>query len=207
MSRHVEQMGGERLHGLDAVRGFALLGGVALHATMSFFPGQQLWIVKDAAESVELSVVFYVLHIFRMTVFFLLAGFFGRLLFQRRGTGGFIKDRLKRIALPLVSFWPIVLTGIIACLIWAAIQANGGQVPANSPPPPPITVETFPLTHLWFLYLLLIFYAGALLLRGLVVMIDRKGGMRAGLDKLRLGSGRHVGADPDGHSGRRCPVH
>lgn len=187
MSGYLEQGGGERLHGLDAVRGFALLGGVALHATMSFLPGQQLWIVKDAAESVELGVLFYVLHIFRMALFFLLAGFFGRMLFQRRGAGGFIADRLKRIALPLVSFWPIVLTGIIACLIWAAIQANGGVPPTNSPPPPPLTVETFPLTHLWFLYLLLIFYAAMLLLRALVVGVDRKGGLRTGLDKLVSG--------------------
>lgn len=172
----------ERLHGLDAVRGFALIGGVLLHATMSFFPGGQLWIVKDAAESIELAGLFYVLHIFRMAVFFLLAGFFGRMLFHRRGVGGFVKDRLKRIALPMIIFWPIVLAGIIACLIWAVVQANGGQPPADAPPPPPMTVETFPLTHLWFLYLLLIFYAATLLVRGLVATVDRSGGLRARID-------------------------
>ena len=29
----------ERLHALDAVRGFALLLGIVLHATLSFMPG------------------------------------------------------------------------------------------------------------------------------------------------------------------------
>lgn len=181
MAVNHEGDGGERLHGLDAVRGFALIGGVLLHATMSFFPGGQLWIVKDAVESGELGALFYVLHIFRMAVFFVLAGFFGRMLLQRRGLGGFVKDRLKRIAVPLLTFWPIVFAGIVACVIWAAIQANGGQVPSDSPPPP-MTVETFPLTHLWFLYLLLIFYAAALLLHGAAALVDRTGGLRAALD-------------------------
>lgn len=172
----------ERLHGLDAVRGFALIGGVLLHATMSFFPGGQMWIVKDAAESLELAGLFYVLHVFRMAVFFLLAGFFGRMLFHRLGAGGFVKDRLKRIAMPLVIFWPILFAGIVACVIWAAIQANGGQPPANAPPPPPMTAETFPLTHLWFLYLLLTFYAVMLVARGLIAAVDRDGGLRTRAD-------------------------
>jgi glucans biosynthesis protein C len=69
-------------------------------------------------------------------------------------------------------FWPIVITGIVAVAIWAAIQANGGVAPEGEPPPPP-NAQTFPLTHLWFLYVLLFFYAGALALRGLVRLIDR----------------------------------
>lgn len=110
-----------------------------------------------------------------MSLFFLLAGFFARMLLERRGVGGFILDRAKRIALPLVSFWPLVFGVIVAVLIWTAVRANGG---ADSPPPPPMTAQTFPLTHLWFLYVLLIFYAVALVLRGLVSLIDRGGAMR-----------------------------
>lgn len=183
MDGRASEAGGERLHGLDAVRGFALIGGVVLHATMSFFPGAQMWIVKDASESVELGVVFYVLHMFRMAVFFLLAGFFGRLLLQRRGVGGFIRDRFGRIVLPFASFWPIVFPAIVAALIWGAVQASGGQPLPSEPPPNPFTVEAFPLTHLWFLYVLVIFYAAALLLRGLVVAVDRGGALRRGLDR------------------------
>ncbi len=187
MGGHGETAGRERLHGLDAVRAFALLGGVALHATMSFLPGQQLWIVKDATESAGLGLVFYVLHIFRMAVFFLLAGLFGRMLFHRRGAAGFVTDRLKRIALPLIIFWPIVFPAIVACVIWAAIQSNGGAIPQDSPPPPPMTVGTFPLTHLWFLYVLLVFYATALAMRGAVAAIDRQGRLRAGADRAVRG--------------------
>jgi hypothetical protein len=40
-----------RIHGLDAVRGGALLLGVMLHATMSFLPGPSLWPVPAGAPS------------------------------------------------------------------------------------------------------------------------------------------------------------
>ncbi len=171
---------GERYHALDAVRGGVLVLGVFFHATLSFLPGDQMWLVMDASRSTELSVLFFTLHIFRMTVFFVLAGFFGRLLLERLGVGAFVMNRVKRIATPLVMFWPLVLTAFIATLIWAAAQANGGTVP-DGPPPPPLTAETFPLLHLWFLYVLLIFYAATLVLRGLVHLIDRNGTMRARL--------------------------
>lgn len=167
-------MGGERYHALDAVRGFALVLGVFFHATLAYLPGPQLWVAMDTSRSVELSVVFYALHIFRMTLFFLLAGFFARLLLERRGAWGFIRNRFARIVVPFAMFWPIVITGIVAVAIWAAVQANGGQAPAGDPPPPP-NAETFPLTHLWFLYVLIFFYGGALALRGLVRLIDGKG--------------------------------
>lgn len=168
---------GARLNALDAVRGGALLLGVLFHATIAYLPGPSLWIVDDAGASNELSVAFYVLHTFRMTTFFLLAGFFARLLLKKRGLGGFVVNRLKRIAAPLAMFWPLVLTAIISIVIWVAIRANGGEIP-DGEPPPPMTAENAPLTHLWFLYVLLFFYAGALALRGLVVVVDRSETLR-----------------------------
>lgn len=168
----------ERFHALDGVRGGVLILGVFFHAALSFLPGPQIWIVADPSRSVELSVLFFVLHIFRMTVFFLLAGFFARLLLQRRGVVGFARNRFVRIAAPLAMFWPISLGAIVTVLVWVAVRANGGVAP-EGPPPPPLTVATFPLTHLWFLYVLLIFYAAALLLRGVVSVIDRGGALRA----------------------------
>jgi peptidoglycan/LPS O-acetylase OafA/YrhL len=135
--------------------------------------------VRDA-QSPELGLFFFVAHLFRMTLFFVIAGFFARMMLQRRGTGGFVKDRAKRILGPLLAFWPIVFAGIVATFIWGVATMNGGAMPTNPPPPPPITIWTFPLTHLWFLYMLLWLYAGALLLRGLVGLVDRSGRLRSG---------------------------
>jgi peptidoglycan/LPS O-acetylase OafA/YrhL len=174
----------ERLHALDAVRGGALLLGIVFHATLSFLPTPaKLWIVQDSHRSVALGVLFFTTHVFRMTTFFLIAGFFAHMSFHRRGGAAFIADRLKRIAVPLVVGWPIVFGAIVAVSVWAARAANLGQPPGTPPPSFP-TFPRFPLTHLWFLYVLLEFYAAILILRGAVALIDRGGGIRAGLDRL-----------------------
>lgn len=176
----------KRLHAFDGVRAGALLLGVAFHASLSFLPGQQIWVVRDAPSD-ALGIFSFISHIFRMTAFFLIAGFFGRMLLARRGTWGFLRNRLMRIALPLLVFWPIAIAGIIATFIWgAATMARGGLPPG--PPPPPPTLWTFPLTHLWFLYLLLVFYAAALAIRALVTQIDRKGRLRGSfIDRIMRG--------------------
>jgi hypothetical protein len=175
----------ERLHALDAVRGFALIAGIVFHATVSFLPGPAgvpLWVVTDNHPSVALGLTFHVLHMFRMTTFFLIAGFFAHLTFHRRGAKGFIADRAKRIAVPLVVGWPILFALIVVVTIWAAVSAAHGR---PLPPPPKYPgFPTFPLTHLWFLYVLLWLYAGALAVRAVVAWLDRQGRVRAGVDRV-----------------------
>lgn len=159
-----------RLHGLDALRGGALMLGVVLHGAMSFFP-TQIWIVADDQRSTGAAVIFFAIHLFRMATFFLIAGLFAHLLLNRRGAWGFIRDRLSRIAAPLVAFWPLVMASIIAVLIW--IGARAGMTAADTPPPPSYDWTNIPLTHLWFLWVLLIFYVGFLALAGLGALLSR----------------------------------
>lgn len=156
--------GGERLHALDALRGGALMLGVAYHASMSFLLGRGIWVVRDV-ESVGLTGFFIVSHMFRMTLFFFIAGFFGRLLIQRSGAKGFARNRLMRITLPLILFWPFAQAGMTLPFIWGWTAMNGGQPPQDPWSFGVFTFATFPLTHLWFLYLLTIFYAAAVMLR------------------------------------------
>jgi glucans biosynthesis protein C len=173
----------ERLHALDAVRGFALLLGIVFHATLSFVPAPgRIWIVQDSHPSITLTVLFFVIHVFRMTTFFLIAGFFAHMNFHRRGARSFIKDRLQRIALPLAVGWPIVFAAMYAVVFWAAHFPNGGPVPGAAGWPP--MLPGFPLTHLWFLYVLLEFYAATLVLRTGIVWLDSSGRIRAGVDGL-----------------------
>ena len=172
-----------RLHGLDALRGTALLLGVVLHASMSYFP-VTIWIVPDTDNSPVASVIFFAIHLFRMTSFFLIAGLFAHMMLERRGTGGFIRDRATRIAGPLAAFWFPMLAAIIAGLIWMAAIRNGGTIPTGGPPPPPLTLETFPLTHLWFLWVLLILYGAMLILRAPFAMADRDGGWGRFVDRI-----------------------
>ena len=172
-----------RLHGLDALRATALLLGVVLHASMSYFP-VTIWIVPDTDNSPVAGVIFFAIHLFRMTSFFLIAGLFAHMMLDRRGTGGFIRDRATRIAGPLAAFWFPMLAAIIAGLIWMAAIRNGGTIPTGGPPPPPLTLETFPLTHLWFLWVLLILYVGMLILRAPFAIADRDGGWGRFVDRI-----------------------
>lgn len=174
----------ERLHALDAVRGSALLLGIAFHATLSFLPGpHKIWPVEDNHRSAALAVVFFSLHVFRMTTFFMIAGFFAHLTFHKRGARPFIKDRVKRIGLPLVVGWPFLFASIAGVSVWAAMIANGGTLPNGALHPPPGPPLSFPLTHLWFLYFLLIFYAATLGGRWLVAKLDAQGRVAALADK------------------------
>lgn len=181
--RHVDTTTGDRLHGLDALRGTALLLGVVLHATMSFFP-VQIWMVQDSQTSPMASGVFFAIHLFRMTSFFLIAGLFAHMMLHRRGWLGFARDRFSRIAGPLFGMWWLVFPAIVAVVIWMAAINNGGTLPADGPPPPGFTVESFPLTHLWFLWVLLIFYAVMLIVRLPFALLDRNGSWGRAVDRI-----------------------
>jgi len=171
----------ERLHGLDALRSAALLLGVVLHAAMSFFP-VQIWIVADDQRSAWASGLFFVIHVFRMATFFLIAGLFAHMMLNRRGVGGFVRNRLVRIAAPLAAFWTPTMAAIIAVLVWnASLQ---GLTAAAAPPPPTYDWTNIPLTHLWFLWVLLLFYAALLIARAVFGALDRQGAAARALDRL-----------------------
>src|SRR5690242_14820366 len=129
---HSPPSAGERVHALDAVRGFALLLGVAFHAALSFMPGWPpgIWAMNDNSPSQFLSDAAFVTHIFRMSLFFFIAGFFGRLLFHKLGTRGFFANRATRIGIPLVCGW-VVLFPIIG-FVWTV----GITKVFNGSPPP-----------------------------------------------------------------------
>ena len=116
-----------------------------------------------------------------MTLFFVLAGFFARMVFHRRGVRAFIRDRATRIVVPLVVGWVVFAPMTIAAIIW-------GAAPGRTFTPPPASampVLAFPLTHLWFLYVLVLLYAGALAVRqGVIERVDSGGGFRRRLDGL-----------------------
>lgn len=162
----------ERLHALDALRASALLLGVLLHAAMAYMPVPTGWAVRDASTSVLFSIFVLVVHSFRLEIFFLLAGFFGRLVHGRLGNAGFVRNRLQRIVLPLILGWFVVYPGLCFAWIW-------GMNP-QGPPPPFLAAfvvalgslrkmfapaHDLSLGHLWFLYYLALIYAGFLMLR------------------------------------------
>ena len=90
----------QRRTDLDALRGCAMLLGIGLHASLSFF--QAPWPVHDTRRSDLMPLLFAAVHGFRMPLFFLLSGYFTMLVLSRRGLRSLLDQRFKRIFLPLV---------------------------------------------------------------------------------------------------------
>ena len=113
-----------------------------------------------------------------MTAFFVIAGFFARLLVERRGVRAFVRNRSLRIVVPLVVGWIVFFPMMCAAMWWGM----GGQLPRRprAPRRQHAPALAFPLTHLWFLYVLTLLYAAALPVRGLVRSTHRHGRTAAG---------------------------
>jgi surface polysaccharide O-acyltransferase-like enzyme len=85
---------------LDALRGVAMLLGIVLHALLSFIPTP--WPVQDTRQNGLFFIPYAAIHMFRMPLFFLISGFFTMFILQRHGLGGMIRQRVRRILLPLL---------------------------------------------------------------------------------------------------------
>ncbi|MCB1588887.1 MAG: acyltransferase family protein, partial [Xanthomonadales bacterium] len=166
----------DRLHALDAARALALLLGIALHASMSFFLPIP---VQDPSASTTLAVGFFLIHSFRMTLFFLIAGYFGHLLWQRLGTRSFLRDRSRRIGLPLLGGWLLLAPISIAIVVWGLTRSGVPSELAQSSP----ADQGLPLVHLWFLYYLGLFYLATAALRALWNRLDPSDRFAAAIDR------------------------
>jgi peptidoglycan/LPS O-acetylase OafA/YrhL len=171
----------DRLHALDAVRAYALLLGVVLHSVAGFLHDFPIPAWVDTP-STTAAVIYYVIHVFRMSAFFLMAGFFARMIVERRGVKAFVKDRAKRIGIPLFLFGPVTLILMsvgffLGALVHgvAYLQKFGAEMQAAQAAQQ-AAAHGGPLdgilAHLWFLYYLLIFYALALGLRAIIRAVD-----------------------------------
>ena len=112
---------------LDALRAGAMLLGIVLHASLSFFPS--FWMVTDRQQSDVFGILFSAVHGFRMPLFFVMSGFFSAMLLHRRGRGALVKHRFQRVFLPLLvgMFTIVPLTfGVSTLAIVFASQKTGG---------------------------------------------------------------------------------
>ena len=178
---------GARLHHLDALRGGALLLGVLLHALMPYMPWGG-WLVQDGSRSPLAALVVGVVHLFRMVLFMMLAGYFGRMVLHRRGAGAYLRDRLQRLGLPLVALWPVLFGLLIGAVVLAEAVHGPGVVTGAQQPSPQATgtVLDLPTMHLWFLLLLLEIVLVVVAVRAVLVRL--LGAERSGRWAERIGA-------------------
>jgi hypothetical protein len=179
-----------RYYGLDAARAIALFIGIFHHGIESFVSYAKWdWITQDSQQSLIIDILFYVSHVFRMQAFFLMSGFFGHLLLSRLGIWGFVINRAKRLALPLIIFWPLLYVGTYYLWVWGIIYLRDGthQQAVSELPDYMIFSHGLPLMHLWFLYFLILYCVCAVVyLSSIKKLITRKGYSLSAVNKFVL---------------------
>lgn len=151
-----------RIHYMDNLRALTMLAGVVFHAALAYSPLMRpYWPTADAGGSAVVDVLAWFLHLFRIPLFFVVAGYFAALLVERRGLGGLFRNRLTRVGLPLLLCLPPVLFALHALTAHAAATVS-------NPSPVLAWIRTYvdghgampiapSLAHLWFLFYLLLF--------------------------------------------------
>lgn len=165
----------ERFDYLDAARAFALLLGIIFHASISFLPIFIGWAVMDISTSPLVSIFMMISHSFRLELFFLLAGFFGHMIFHRKGVACFVQSRIVRIAIPFIIGWFLLRPLLISGWIMGAESMRGEVNILNALHAGFATLGDLPKnflvgTHLWFLYYLLLISLSLVLIRSLFSM-------------------------------------
>lgn len=157
----------ERYHALDSMRASMMLLGIYLHVVVGYSGnGHWPYIDPHPARFVALDISLGIIHAFRMPAFFVMAGFFGALLWNRRGAASFTKNRAKRILLPFALFWTLLFP-VMAAIVISLTRGTNQIVPALLSRE--LLNRLHPL-HLWFLEYLVMLYA----LGGAVAFLFRR---------------------------------
>jgi len=161
-----------------------MLLGLVSHAAnpyMTFRYMTSYW-YHDAARSTVADALMLGIHVFRLPLFFVMAGFFTALLVERRGVAGMLRNRLVRVSLVLALFWVMLRPLNRLVVQFARMEQLGGDgiaaVRAMAAAGPKWTDS---MLHLWFLWYLTLFYLAAVMLipalrrlpRGMVATCDR----------------------------------
>jgi peptidoglycan/LPS O-acetylase OafA/YrhL len=92
-----------RLYFLDNLRLVAILLVIVLHAAITYMAYPPTWwYVLDPHQSVVFTMLVLVVDVPIMPALFFVAGYFALPSLERRGTGGFVREKLVRVGLPWV---------------------------------------------------------------------------------------------------------
>ena len=113
-----------RRHDLDALRAFAMLLGILLHAVLSLTGNP--WIARDSHPAKWLEWVQSAIHGFRMPLFIFVSGYFTMMLWRRRGLAAMVDQRYQRVFIPCI----LGVVSILPVFHWMLVKIN---TPAGGP--------------------------------------------------------------------------
>lgn len=157
-----------RIFYLDNLRSGALLLGLVFH-TLIIYATDIGYTVKSRETSDFYSWFVLFVHTFRMPLFFLLSGFFSELLLSKKGSSYFFQSRLLRVAVPI----------LVGLFLFSPVDGYFREINKNGSMDyltylsQFFIMESFTLSHIWFLYYLLIFSLLFLLTRRLLDVLPK----------------------------------
>jgi glucan biosynthesis protein C len=167
-----------RYHALDSLRAAMMFLGIYLHAVVAYSPSGG-WPYKQPALTTTLDWSTGLIHVFRMPIFYAMAGFFTALLLKRYGLRRAAANRFWRIVVPFVVGW-LLLFPLVMLLAGAGRfgfeRAWQGILSGR------FLAYAHPL-HLWFLEYLIVLYALAAIV---VVVLPMLSSQRVRAASLRL---------------------
>jgi glucan biosynthesis protein C len=165
----------DRLHYMDSLRATAMFLGLVFHGAVVF--GE--WTVDFLRHHDESSLfVRYfpeVIHVFRMQLFFLVAGYFSIMLCEKRGIINYAKNRFIRIFIPF-AFCVLLIQPWLAGHFLLDITGSKGSIFSQYIKymlDPSYIFQEAAMTgnwfwHFWFLHLL-IYFIGAFLVSRIII--------------------------------------
>src|SRR5215468_7133900 len=170
----------ERFHALDALRAAMMFLGIYLHAVVAFSPnGGWPWRQAELTRTLDWSIS--IIHVFRMPIFYAMAGFFAALLLQRYGFQRAAWNRFVRIVVPFVVGWIIVwpMVMFLAGLGYFGLERtllgfSSGRIFNYAHP-----------MHLWFLEYLIVLYILAAITLAVMPLVLSEGARRWALQAFR----------------------
>ncbi len=149
----------QRYHALDSLRAVMMLLGILLHSAVSYVTTIKGWGFQDTQTHPLYDLIVNVIHLFRMPIFFVMAGFFAALLYDKRGLRKLMKNRFNRVGIPFVLFWLILFPIIFSGFLFANSYGLGHTWEAIYNGFIHFTLADIKTAHLWFLYYLMMIYA------------------------------------------------
>ncbi|WP_349886018.1 glucans biosynthesis protein MdoC [Pantoea ananatis] len=174
----------EREYFLDSIRACLMLLGVPFHVSLIY--SSQRWAVNSSDASLWLTTLNDFIHAFRMQVFFVISGYFSYMLYLRYQPRRFLKVRLERVGIPMLTAVPLItLPQFFMLKAWTSKYADWSTLP---PYAKFNNLMWELISHLWFLLVLLILTTlGMITFRWLRDQKRNIDYQRVGWGKLALG--------------------
>lgn len=171
-----------RDYSLDSLRVLMVLFILLLHAACAYAFGIPWWHAQDL-KSQAFDLILVSIDGFALSVLYFIAGAFAAVSLERRGPAGFLAGKFKRLGLPVVFLSALYLPAMVYVgylrrtenplsffdywLHWMKTAADWGYDQITSMETGAKFADYFAPHHLWFMSLLLVFFAGYVLWRKL----------------------------------------